>query len=350
MTPDRRHRIDDRAAEWSDVLRHRGGDPALRGAFEAWCAADPANAAAFARIDTAHRLARSTRGSARTRVLLRQTHARIAARRQRRQRYTAIAAGLAAAALIATSLIAPHRITGLTEQVRYALAGERLLQTGIGERRRARLADGSTLTLNTASRAVVAYRDGQREVRLLSGQALFEVARDPERPFVVIAGERSVTALGTTFDVRRRDDTLDVLLIEGRVAIRDVAPLRPAPGPAASAPSALPLNEPVVLAPGQRLHISGQTQRIEQADVARATSWRQGHLIFHGDRLEQVLAEVNRYRSKPLRLTDPALGDLRISGVVNTDATHVFVETITTYYPLRVVSDDRRGLLLGPKS
>lgn len=345
MAPDRRHRIDDRAAEWSDVLRHRGGDPALRGAFEAWCAEDPSHAAAFARIDAAHRQARSARGSAQTRALLRQTHARIAARRQRRQRYVALAAGLAIATVVATAMLAPHGLTGLAEQARYALAGERLLQTGVGERRLVQLADGSQLTLNTASRAVVAYGDARRDVRLLAGQALFEVAHDPARPFVVSAGTRSVTALGTTFDVRREGDALDVLLIEGRVAVS--MPLASAAADAAVATAEEPA--PTLLAPGERLRIVAEHAAVEQADLARATSWRDGHLIFHGDRLDQVLAEVNRYRSKPLRLTDPALGELRISGVVNTDATHVFVETITTYYPLRIVGDDRRGVLLGPQ-
>src|SRR5690606_12600450 len=112
----------------------------------------------------------------------------------------------------------------LKDRARYAMAGDTLYRTAVGERLAVTLDDGSVLTLNTDSRALVQYGDGIRGVTLEKGQALFEVAKNPELPFVVTAAGRKVTALGTAFDVRVTDDRLAVTLIEGRVAVEPTAP------------------------------------------------------------------------------------------------------------------------------
>lgn len=340
--------IRDQAAEWSDLLRHRGGDPAIRQRFEQWQAQDPAHAAAFARLDAAHRSARMAKGSAGIGALTQQTKARVAARRQqkqRRQRGLAIAASVALAmiASLAVSGISPSDLVLLSDRARHALAGEHLYVTAVGERRRITLEDGSVVTLNTDSRAVVRLGEQRRDVALARGQALFEVARDETRPFVVSAANRTVTALGTSFDVRVLPDSLEVVLIEGKVAVEQhVAREAGTSG-----------DDIAVLKPGEQLVVTtariDATPQIRKADVERAVSWREGHLIFHSDRLEHVIAEINRYRTQPLVLADSALGDLRISGVVNTANTAVFVETMTTYYPLKIIDNDRHQVVLGPR-
>lgn len=353
--PSDHDRIRDQAAHWSDLLRHRGGDLQIRQTFEQWRAQDPAHAAAFARLDAAHRAARSAKGSVGMAELTRQTKARAALRRQKkqkRQRRFAIAASFAVAAFagLAITGVSPGDLGNLSDRARHALAGEQVYLTAVGERRAVTLDDGTVVTLNTDSRAVVRMRDQRRDVALTKGQALFEVARDTARPFVVTAGNRTVTALGTAFDVRVSKETLEVLLIEGKVAV--------AQQPAANTTTGLVTGKPqsdeiAVLKPGDQLVVA-MAQRdaapeIRRADVDRAVSWREGHLIFHSDRLEHVIAEINRYRTRPLVLADTALGDLRISGVVNTANTAVFVETMTTYYPLKIVDNDARQVVLGPR-
>jgi transmembrane sensor len=341
-------RIHDEAAEWSDRLRHRGGQPGLREAFERWRAQSPAHADAFASIDAVNRLGRAARDSDAMAELEAETMARIAAggRTDGRRRSWAIAAGLAVGAVAGLFSVQDQwgEWRHLPEQARYALVGDTVYRTAVGEQRRITLDDGTVLTLNTGSRVAVQYRERRRSVVLLDGQALFEVAHDKTRPFVVTAGERTVTALGTAFDVRLSREKLEVVLIEGSVAVE--------PGTADVAPQALAA-ERIVLIPGERLTVAAaEPQRpvVRKADVQRAVSWKQGQLIFRNDRLADAVEEVNRYSKRQIVLTDEALGALRISGIVNTGKTEVFVETMTSYYPVRIAEASDERVVLAPRS
>jgi transmembrane sensor len=362
---DARQDIRDQAAVWSDRLRHRGGDARLRTEFEAWRQAHPLHAETFARIDAAHRVARAAKGTPGLAALERDTMARIA-RRHRRQ-WARRGLAMAASLLVMTTvgLLAAggngftlQAVQQLPTQTRHLLAGERYFHTAIGEHRAITLTDGSTLTLNTGSRAVVRYRDAQRSVTLQTGQALFEVAKDPQRPFVVTAHNRTITALGTAFDVRLTGGDLAVTLLEGKVEVAEVAV-------AVAEGAAVPTSHPslltphgasgtfstqhsslsTVLVPGQQLIVASANPQpvLRDADVRRATSWRDGQLIFRHDRLADAIEEINRYSTRKVMLADPALGDLRVSGIVNTGNTAVFVETMVNYYPLRIIqtSDER---------
>ncbi|ULQ48130.1 FecR domain-containing protein [Flagellatimonas centrodinii] len=360
--------IRDQAAAWSDRLRHRGGDPALRVAFERWYAAHPAHAEAFIRIDRAHGLARAAASTPAVAALEREMMQRLTRRRRRQwgQRSLALAASLLLMTTVGLLAAGGNGFTlqavqHLPTQARHLLAGERYFHTTIGEHRAIALADGSTLTLNTGSRVVVRYRDDRRSVSLQAGQALFEVAKDPQRPFVVTARNRTITALGTAFDVRLTADDLAVTLIEGKVEVAEVAVAAaegaaatipdsrfPIPGDASGSPRLTPHPSrltPHVLSPGQQLLIAAANPQpvLRDADLKRTTSWRNGQLIFREDRLADAIDEINRYSTRKVELADPALGDLRVSGIVNTGNTAVFVETMVNYYPLRIIqtSDER---------
>lgn len=338
--------IREQAAHWSDVLRHRGGQPQLRAAFEQWRDENPAHAEAFASIDGVHRSLRSVRGTEAMRAVERETLALIAGRaRRRRMGGMALAASLMVA--VAAVWLMPQTLRTdlryLPLHARYALAGETLHRTGVGEQREIPLADGSRLTLNTDSRVVVAYRDDRRQLRLLDGQALFEVAPDATRPFVVTAGERSITALGTVFDVRYSSHRLAVTLLEGRVQVEDAASAEIHAGDMHHA-------EPRVLAPGEQLLAvkagPASHEQVHTPDLNRTVAWRGGQLIFRDDRLVDAIAEINRYSHRQLRLADPALAQLRVSGIVNVGQTDVFIETMTRYYPVRIQHADRREVVL----
>lgn len=230
-----------------------------------------------------------------------------------RQRKSRPAPSWRAAAPLAASLLLVLGIGGWTAMetlpdaptlVQSPSAGERI-HTAIGQRAEVTLADGSKLVLNTNSEVKVAFDDSKRRVALLRGQAWFEVAKDPERPFVVAAAGREITALGTAFDVRVDRGRLEVMLVEGRVRVaRPALPSRPAD-----------TADAVMLAPRQMLvvHEKGLDLR-KLADTAPVESWRSGLLIFDDQPLAQAVGEFNRYAARPLRVADPDTGAIRISG------------------------------------
>ncbi|MXP41141.1 hypothetical protein GRI75_05710 [Altererythrobacter soli] len=235
----------------------------------------------------------------------------------------ALAAGLAGLLLLATP---PAERVFRTDEpqavqpVRYASA--------LGERRGVALADGSVVTLNTASTMEVAYGGDAREVRLLSGQARFDVAPDRERPFVVLAGNRRITAVGTRFDVRvGSDGEVKVVLLQGRVRVE---PVRQSGIERLLSPLSAD-----TLRPGEQL-VASQTGQVSvvTADLEKATSWQQGQLVFRDDPLAEAIAEMNRYSEAKIVALDPAIGDLRVSGVFRTDRQDNFLAALAAFYPV----------------
>lgn len=354
--------IRDRAAEWSDLLRHHGERADVREDFERWRAQRPEHAEVFGRIDATHRLAHAARHSEPMAELERETLRRIAVRRGRKRRRNF---AIAASFLVATvaGLMTVDGVRGELDYWRdsalYALAGDSLYRTAVGEQRELALRDGTVVTLNTDSRAAVQYGDDTRAVTLLRGQALFEVARDESRPFVVAAGDRWIRALGTAFDVRLSEQRVEVVLIEGHVSVEEVSEPRPVatestdkPQPTIHSPQATVYRpQTTILDPGELFIAAAALPEpiVRETDVRRATSWREGQLIFRNDRLARAVDEVNRYSKRKIVLADDALGDIRVSGIVNTGNTAVFVETMVKYYPVEIVDQGRRRIVLGAR-
>ena len=210
--------------------------------------------------------------------------------------------------------------------------------TAIGEQRTITLSDGSRVEMNSRTRLAVHFAEHERGIELFEGQAFFHVAKNPERPFVVRADGVSVRAVGTQFDVYRKADGTVVTVVEGKVAV--VAPVRAPEGaegttsplPASAAPPTHPeprltdgsgtaavrrLGESVsYVAAGEQLTVTAQAvTRPAHPDIAAATAWTHGSLVFSGSRLADVIAEFNRYNERQLVIHDSSLGDIRISGV-----------------------------------
>jgi transmembrane sensor len=210
-----------------------------------------------------------------------------------------------------------------------ASPGTGIYESRKGQQRAIALADGSTLTLNTASRAEVSLTAERREVRLLHGQASFRVAPDRNRPFSVIAGSLDVRALGTQFDVRLEQARTEVVLIEGKVQVdpmmhRGIARL-------------LPALDRYYLKPGQRLISAPRAGiSVEAADLEQSTSWHEGRLVFRGEPLGFAVAEFNRYNARQLAIDDPALAQLTVSGVFSTTRPENFVIAVAGLYPVQV--------------
>jgi transmembrane sensor len=186
--------------------------------------------------------------------------------------------------------------------------------TGIGEQRTLRLSDGSTVVLNTDTAVRVSFTDALREVRLLHGEALFNVAKNRSRPFRVRSHDVIAQAVGTSFVVRSKSSDTVVTVIEGEVAVADYEQMQIA------APTIVPALAVHVTA-GTRADVSGdrQVRTARVANPAAVTSWRSGRLIFDGERLADVVAEFNRYNQVQLVLEASQLSDERISGVFDAD-------------------------------
>lgn len=194
------------------------------------------------------------------------------------------------------------------------------LETAVGELRTEMLADGSAVTLNTGSEVEAQLTARQRDIRLKKGEALFEVKRDEQRPFVVAVGRDTVTALGTRFQVRQDDHgESTVTLIEGSVRIvRNSGSTR-------------------VLKPGERAKLDRLGGIIiSRVDAEEVVSWSRGWLVFRDEPLTRVVAEVNRYADQPIRLADPALGSLRLSGNFRVGDSVSMTSAMAAILPLRV--------------
>jgi transmembrane sensor len=211
--------------------------------------------------------------------------------------------------------------------------------TDTGEQRTIALPDGSIIELNARSRIRLKFRDSERRVELLAGQALFSVAKDKHRPFIVASGDTQVRAVGTQFDVYKRRTGVTVTVVEGRVAVISAAarsPVRsaetkiehPAPLPAQDGSEVVPRKHPpangvlagkpgeVLLAAGEQLTVTPTIiEKPAHADVAAATAWRQRRLVFSSTPLTEVANEFNRYNDRQLIILSPALDAFNVSGV-----------------------------------
>ncbi|HEX7011655.1 MAG TPA: FecR domain-containing protein [Steroidobacteraceae bacterium] len=185
--------------------------------------------------------------------------------------------------------------------------------TGVGEQRTVKLSDGSTVVLNTDTTVRVSFTDAVREVELLEGEALFDVAKNPARPFRVRSDRVIAQAVGTSFVVRKKTAETIVTVIEGQVAVVDTARLD------VVEPTAI-LQQAVHVSAGTRADVvESNIQTTPVANPAAVTSWRSGRLIFDGAPLSDVVAEFNRYNEVQLVLVGTELSDERISGVFDAD-------------------------------
>jgi transmembrane sensor len=215
---------------------------------------------------------------------------------------------------------------------------ERAYQTGVGDRRTFQLVDGSELTLNTDSSARVHYEFGRRVVDLERGQAHFKVAHSALRPFLVNAGRGVIRAIGTEFDVYRSRDEVTVTLVEGRIEVTSAVLSQngTAETPATDAVRAAQPTR-MELSAGQALSLSAKgVSSLTPANIPRATAWLDGKLIFDNERLEDAVAEMNRYSTSRIVVLDRELAQLRVNGVFRTDGAAAFVEAVGSTLPVTV--------------
>jgi transmembrane sensor len=229
---------------------------------------------------------------------------------------------LAAAAIAATVLAA---VTAWP-----LVDGVDVYKTGAGERRSVILADGSVLSLDAKSRVSVHYTKGERRLTLQQGQARFDVAHNTARPFSVTAGDRTVIATGTAFNIDMLKPEVRVTLIEGKVLVLN----KPRRGLLSSPPAPRPAVEMVK---GQELvaGADGRAKLIKTVNLEQATAWQRGQLMFAGEPLGEAVERVNRYTETKVSVADASAAAIPISGAFNAGDVEAFVEAVCAIQPVR---------------
>jgi transmembrane sensor len=233
-----------------------------------------------------------------------------------------------------------------------------VVATAVGEQRQLVLEDGTRVFLNTDTRIVVKYDEHARRVELRRGEALFNVAKRSDWPFIVAAGDREVKALGTSFVVRKDAERLAVTLVEGSVlvspvasAVSGTAPAIEGPGEAAqvpSEPSAQNDNGKFKLTPGQRLTFSNDAPtRLDTPSVERTTAWRRGQVILDDTPLQSAAAEMNRYNHVKLVVEEPEAAALLINGLFQAGDSVQFANAVAHAYGLTIVERGDQIVLSG---
>jgi transmembrane sensor len=203
-------------------------------------------------------------------------------------------------------------------------------RTALGEQRSVLLADGSRVTLNTASTIEVDLLKGRRDVRLVHGEALFEVAHDPARPFVVRAGNALLSDVGTQFNVDMRSNGTTVTVVEGRVAVDSGSPRESAGAQAAhSGPGTL---EALILEAKDRVVITPAGPGAPQhgVNVAPTVAWTQRQLMFERRPLSEVAEEFNRYNRDRIDIGSAELGRQEVTGVFEANDPASFVAFLSS--------------------
>ena len=195
-----------------------------------------------------------------------------------------------------------------------------------------KLSDGSSLQLDLATVIDVKLGDERRDIVFRQGRAMFQVAKDARRPFVVDAGVGTITALGTQFQVQREGDLVSVTLLEGSVGISST-------GEGSGA-------RMLRLAPGQKANYTPamNSWAVEAADAAALTSWSQGFHVFGGTPLREAVAEINRYSKVRLELADASVGNLVVSGSFKLGDGKAVSEALP--YALPVKTSEHAGTIL----
>jgi transmembrane sensor len=239
-------------------------------------------------------------------------------------RWAAPAGGLALAAGLAVALI-PQILAGPTSVTTYV--------TARGEHNHLKLADGSVVDLDAGTKLTVAMNGRERRLTLSEGQAIFDVAHDPARPFVVAAGDRLVRDIGTQFDVKREPKLLTVTVARGRVSVEPAS----TPGRA------------VVLGPGQRLALDDAgVGQVSSVDPAETFSWRAGRLVYRAAPLSDVVADLNRQFVEQTTIADPEIAQTPITGVIVLDNPRAVMSRLALMLPIKAVPSDK-GLVLQRK-
>ncbi len=233
--------------------------------------------------------------------------------------------------------------------------GVEVIHTTSGERREVELRDGSVVDVDPNTRLRIDFETGTRRVSLEQGRALFRVARNPNRPFVVSVNGTLVRAIGTAFGVERREESVVVTVAEGTVAVsrsglEDTAIPEASPATADEAMPGSPRVQrpvaakraragPVFLRAGQQVTVTptGAPELVRKVNSSRELAWAQGLLVFDSNSIAEVIEQFNRYNRVQLHVSNPVLARRTVSGVFNASDPESFIAFVQVASPVQVV-------------
>lgn len=243
--------------------------------------------------------------------------------------------------------------------------------TALGEHSVHTLNDGSVLWLNSNTRVEVNYSERRRKIKLLKGEAHFDVVPDPQRPFEVYAGNRMVKAVGTAFSVYRLEDRIQIMVTEGKVdlaIVHDTLLLTPEMAAVTNKPQmSKVLGSTTDTAPGVEEVLTsltaGQSVVIpmisdslvepvinhERGELARKLSWLEGKLVFAGESLDEVVQEVSRHTPIKIEVADPELKTLRIGGQFQAGETDALFDVLESGFGIKITRVSKRHVQLYAK-
>lgn len=308
------------ASDW--FARKRSGRMTVDEArtLDAWLAEDPAHRAALESVELMWAASDAIRSDPAVLAI------REEALKGARPRWRTVAVGGAIAATLAGLVVMAATVTGRLDML---ALGPRTFSTSPGQTSTISLPDGSKVTLDADTVLRARETPDRRSLELVRGRAFFRVAKDPKRPFVVAARGKTVTAIGTAFDVSLERGGVQVTLLEGKVKVD-------APVPAAAPLTSQRLQSTEMTSGSQLVAPDNGSWRVAKVDASQEVSWAAGQLVFAGKSLAQVAAELNRRSEKKVVIQDPSVGRAVISGSFDAGDVEGFVRAVEGYGLARV--------------
>jgi transmembrane sensor len=329
------------AAEWQTRL-DAGLTPAERAKFERWLHADPRHAEFFEQMNRTWDLL--SRASEVPEAAFRLPP--LATFEPKTRRSVPIGffwtVGLAAAAAVVLGWTVRMHPYPRSSDHPTSFQSTVTAQAAAGEIKRLDLPDGSVIRMNSDTQVVVEYTEAMRGVRLLQGEAFFEVAKNKSRPFIVIADGASVQAVGTAFNVMLKASQVEVLVSEGKVTVSSPADKNSS---AAQPAPLLQAGEKLVL--GRRSERDPQVTKVASDEIGRALDWRDRRITFDAASLAEIFAEFNRFNVHQLVIAPESaeLGLQRFGGSFRADDPQTFVELLKTRAHVIAETDSQRTIL-----
>jgi len=343
--------IGETAANWLVVLKGSDLSPAMFNRWERWMA-EPAHRQAFAEVQELWELmgelqpvhpsdaevAADTYDSS-TSVWAFEEKQKVVQLRQRRDRRVKVA-WMSLAAVVSTVAIGLGISKIALSPPDHRTAGVTLYATEPAQHENVVLIDGSQIQMGARTAVTTNVTRENRLVVLDRGEALFQVAHDPKRPFRVLAGAGVITAVGTAFNVRRLDGTVVVTVTEGTV---EVAPARTVN---ARSGAEFPHGQRVTRGESISYDAEGKLSDVRTVDPKMATAWRDGQLEYRSEPLNRVVQDVNRYSRTAVMIEDSAAGEILYSGTVFERDINDWLAALGKVFPeLEVVHRDHDVLI-----
>ncbi len=323
----------------SQIVQHEAGVTAAdRQRLGEWLEETPAHGEAFARVHRTWSDVSSLQELAELEPLDPERNGLFERVRYSFRRLSLAPIAVFSAAIFAVFVVVELYTTGTSNDISVQY------ETDISEVREVTLQDGSVVTLGPESRISAHLAEDQRKVVLKSGEAFFSVAKNNERPFVVLSGDTAIRVLGTRFNVHKGVSGLTVSVAEGLVEV--------AKSPLNKGPDSGQLSLRRQLGAGEKVEspLQGGLEDIQKISVERAGVWRSGMLYYDNTDLREVVADANRYSKQRIVIVSRKLYDLKVIAAFRTDQINQMILALEQNLPITVERHDSGHILLKPSS